>query len=132
MTQRELQPLAALAGRILIALIFVLAGANKIGNYEATIGYMQKFGVPGVLLPVTIAVELLGGLAVAFGWRARIAALVLAGFTIFAAGLFHAEFSDQQQITNFLKNLAIAGGLLTLAAQGPGALSLDARAYRER
>jgi putative oxidoreductase len=130
-TQRELQPLGALIGRLLLALIFVLAGLNKIVNYGGTLGYMQSFGVPALLLPATIAIEVLGGFAVALGWRARIAALILAGFTILAAGLFHAQFSDQQQMTNFLKNLAIAGGLLTLAAHGPGALSLDARAYRE-
>jgi putative oxidoreductase len=131
-TATDLKPCAALAGRILLALIFILAGANKITHYAATEGYMQGFGIPGVLLPLVIATELLGGLAVAFGWRARIAALLLAAFTIVAAAVFHSAFADQQQMVNFMKNLAIAGGLLTLAAHGPGALSLDARVYRER
>jgi putative oxidoreductase len=131
-TATELKPIAALAGRVLLALIFILAGANKITHYGATEGYMQGFGIPGVLLPLVIATELLGGLAVALGWRARIAALLLAGFTLAAGVAFHFEFADQQQMVNFMKNLAIAGGLLTLAANGPGALSLDAKAYRER
>lgn len=127
----DLKPIAALAGRILLALIFVLAGANKMTHYGATAGYMQGFGIPVALLPLVIATELLGGLAVAFGWRARIAALLLAGFSIVAAAVFHSQFADQQQMVNFMKNLAVAGGLLTLAAHGPGALSLDARAGRE-
>ncbi|SFJ98824.1 DoxX family protein [Methylocapsa palsarum] len=130
MTSIELKPVVALVGRILLALIFVLSGASKITSYGATAGFMVASGVPGVLLPLVIATELLGGLAVAFGWRARLAALLLAGFTLAAGVVFHSHFADQQQMISFMKNLAIAGGLLTLAAQGPGALSLDARAKR--
>lgn len=109
-----------LLGRVLLSVIFILAGWQKITGYEATLQYMQAFGVPGVLLPLVIAAELGGGLAILFGFLSRWAALALAGFCVIAALLFHANFADSVQQVLFLKNLAIAGGLLFLAANGPG------------
>lgn len=109
-----------LVGRVLLSAIFILAGWEKIVGYEATLQYMQAFGVPGVLLPLVIVAELGGGLAILFGVLSRWAALALAGFCIVAALLFHANFADSVQQVLFLKNLAIAGGLLFLAANGPG------------
>lgn len=114
-----------LAGRILLSLIFILSGWSKIGGYEATQGYMASMGVPGQLLPLVIALELLGGLAIAFGLFTRWIALALAGFSVVAALIFHNQLGDQAQFINFFKNFAMAGGFLILAANGPGALSLD-------
>ena len=123
----KLQEFAAPLGRLLIAGIFVLAGFNKIGGYEATQGYMNAMGVPGALLPLVILAELGLGLAVIVGFKTRIAAFGLAGFSILAALLFHANFADQTQMILFMKNIAIAGGFLFLVANGAGAWSLDNR-----
>ncbi len=125
--QGKLQQLAAPAGRILIALIFILAGINKIIGYAGTQGYMESKGVPGALLPLVILLEVGGGLAIVIGWQTRLAALALAGFSILAAIIFHNNFADQNQMIHFLKNLSIAGGFLFLFAYGPGAYALDNR-----
>lgn len=121
---------AELAGRILLATLFLLAGLQKIGGYDATAGYMAAMGVPGALLPVVIALEVLGALAIIAGWQTRITAFLLAGFSVVSALLFHANFADQVQSVMFLKNLAIAGAFLLLVANGAGPLSLDRRAGR--
>ena len=123
---------ADLAGRVLIAALFLIAGVGKLGAYAGTQGYMQSHGVPGALLPAVIALELGGGLLIVAGLWTRIAALALAGFTLLAALLFHANFADATQQIMFLKNLAIAGGFLMLAANGAGAWSVDARRSRAR
>jgi putative oxidoreductase len=123
----KLYPYADLAGRILISVIFILAGASKIGGYAGTQAYMESQGVPGALLPLVIATELGGGILVVLGLFTRYAALALAGFSILSALLFHANFGDQTQQIMFMKNLAMAGGFLFLVAHGAGALSLDAR-----
>lgn len=117
-----------LIARILLSHIFILAGINKIGGYAGTQGYMESMGVPGMLLPLVIVLEIGGGLAVLLGWQTRIAAIALAGFTALAAILFHSNLGDQMQMIMFMKNWAITGGLLLLVANGAGALSLDERA----
>jgi len=122
-----LQSLAAPAGRVLIALIFVMSGVNKLANFAGTQAYMDSAGVPGVLLPLVIAVELLGGLAIILGWHTRLAAFLLAGFTLLSGILFHANFADQMQTIMFMKNLAIAGGFLLIVALGAGPYSIDNR-----
>ena len=119
--------LAAPAGRLLISLMFVTSGLSKITGYAATQGYMEAMGVPAMLLPLVIAVEVLGGLAVILGWHTRIAAFLLAGFSLLSAFLFHANFGDQMQMIMFMKNVAIAGGFLMIVSQGGGAFSLDNR-----
>jgi putative oxidoreductase len=116
-----------LLGRIMLALIFILAGLGKIQDPAGTVGYMQSAGVPGILLWPTIGLELLGGLALAVGYKTRYVAFALAGFSILAAVLFHSNFADQMQMILFLKNIAIAGGLLLLAVGGKTAYSLDMR-----
>jgi putative oxidoreductase len=118
---------AAPLGRLLLGGFFALAGFNKIGGYAGIQGYMESFGVPGELLPVTIALELAGGLALIAGWHTRLVAGLLAGFTIIAGLIFHADSSDMMQMLLFQKNVAIAGGLLLLVAMGPGALAVDSR-----
>jgi putative oxidoreductase len=117
---------AELAGRILIAAMFLIAGIGKISGYAATQGYMQSQGVPGVLLPLVIALEVGGAIAIIVGFRTRIVAALLAVFTIAAAAIFHGG-SDQMQQILFLKNVAIAGGFLLLVARGAGEWSIDAR-----
>jgi putative oxidoreductase len=121
------QAIAAPIGRILISLMFVTSGLSKISGYAGTQGYMEAMGVPGALLPLVIAVEVLGGLAVILGWHTRIAAFLLAGFSLLSALLFHANFGDQMQMIMFMKNIAIAGGFLMIVSQGAGAYSLDNR-----
>lgn len=116
-----------LIGRILLGHIFLMAGISKIGAYAGTAGYMESMGMPGVLLPAVIVLEIAGGLALIVGWKTRWAAAALAGFTVLAAAIFHNNLGDQIQMLMFMKNLAIAGGLLFVAAYGAGPLSLDAR-----
>ena len=125
------QNLATLAGRILLALIFILSGYGKISGYAGTVGYMEKVGVPGVLLPLVILTELGGGLCILFGFQTRLLAIAMAGFTLLAAVLFHFQAGDQGQMVNFMKNLAIAGGFLVLLANGAGAWSVDAMIGRK-
>ncbi|MBT8071385.1 MAG: DoxX family protein [Xanthomonadales bacterium] len=128
----QVHAIAAPLGRILLALIFITSGFSKISGYAATQGYMEAMGVPGALLPVVIAVELLGGLAVMLGWQTRVAAFLLAGFSLLSAVLFHADFGDQMQMIMFMKNVSIAGGFLMLVSLGGGAFALDNRSASRR
>ena len=126
----NLSTFTAPAGRVLLSMIFIMSGLTKIGQYAGTQGYMEAMGVPGVLLPLVILTEVGGGLAVLLGWKAKIAAFVLAGFSMVSAILFHADFSNQMEMTNFMKNFTIAGGFLLIMAHGAGAYSLDNRAQK--
>lgn len=121
------QNFADLTGRLLISAIFLQAGIGKIGGYAGTQGYMEAMGVPGALLPLVIALEILAPIAIIVGYRARIAAFLLAGFSIVSAMLFHRAVGDPTQAIMFMKNLALAGGFLFLVARGAGDWSLDAR-----
>ena len=116
-----------LIGRIMLALIFILAGFGKIQDPAGTMGYMQSAGLPGILLWPTIALELLGGLALAVGYKTRYVAFALAGFSLLAAAMFHSNFGDQMQMIMILKNISIAGGLLLLAVSGVTAYSVDSK-----
>lgn len=118
-----LASLLSIASRLLLALIFIGAGYGKLGaGYEDTQQYMASAGVPGALLPLVILVELGGGIALLLGFQTRLAALALAVFSIVSAILFHG--TPDQQIM-FMKNLAMAGGLLALTLHGGGRLALD-------
>ncbi|MGH8476942.1 MAG: DoxX family protein [Methylococcales bacterium] len=119
-----------LTARILIAVIFLVAGFGKIGSFSATQSYMESAGVPGGLLPLVIILEAGGAIAVILGWQTRYTALALAAFTLIAALLFHNDLSDQMQAILFLKNLAITGAFLLLVVHGAGEFSLDARTAR--
>jgi putative oxidoreductase len=130
----SISSLGALAGRVLLAFMFILAGWGKLGDIPGTMAYTASGGLPGVLAFPAIGIELLGGLAVLVGWQTRWASLALALFSAVAAVFFHylpaqrLEGMEQMgQIISFQKNLAIAGGFLVLAAFGPGRFSLDAR-----
>jgi putative oxidoreductase len=112
-------------GRVLLAALFILEGWSKVRGYQAAAGYMDRYGVPGVLLPAVIALELGAGVMLVVGWRTRLAAIALAGFCIAAAVLFHNQLLDRGQLLHFEKDLAIAGGLLVLAVAGAGRWSVD-------
>lgn len=117
------------AGRALVALIFLISGLGKIADFAGTQEYMAAYGLPltALLLVGAILFEVGGGLSVLLGYRARWGALALAVFIVPATLVFHTDFADQNQVIHFLKNLAILGGLLLIAARGAGLLSLDAR-----
>ena len=114
-----------LIGRLGLAILFIIAGWGKISGYDGTQQYMEAMGVPGALLPLTIILELGGGLAIAAGLYTRWVAIALALFSFATALIFHANFGDAMQATSFWKNVAIAGGYLMLAVQGAGAWSID-------
>jgi len=116
-----------LFGRILLSVIFLMSGFNKIGSYALTQGFMASQGVPGILLPLVIALEIVGPILIIIGWHTRLIALALAGFSVLAAVLFHMVFSDQIQMIMFMKNITIAGGFLLLVAHGAGEISVDFR-----
>lgn len=122
-----IQRLAPPVGRILLASVFLLSGMSKISAFAATQGYMESVGLPGFLLAPTIAFEIFAAIAIIVGAYARIAAFLLAGFSLMTAFVFHFNFADQIQTIMFLKNISIAGGLLLLVSAGPGAFSLHAR-----
>lgn len=116
-----------LLGRIGMSAIFIISGIQKITGYAGTQGYMESVGVPGMLLPLVIITEVLGGLMILLGFKTKWAAIALAGFSVLSALLFHLDFSDQMQAISFWKNIAIAGGFLILAASPAGQYSVDGR-----
>lgn len=116
----------SLLGRLGLSLIFIISGWGKLAGYAATQQYMESQGVPGGLLPLVIALELGGGLAILAGAYTRWIALAIALFSIVSAAIFHADFGDPNQAISFWKNIAMAGGFLVLAANGADRLSLDA------
>lgn len=120
---------AAAAGRVLLAAIFILSGISKITDPASSLGYIGSVGLPlpQVALGVAILVELLGGFALIVGYRTRLVALTLAGFSLATAVFFHSALGDQNQFIHFFKNIAMAGGLLQVAAFGGGAVSIDNR-----
>ena len=116
-------------GRLLLAVIFLMSGVGKIAAPAATAGYIASTGLPlpyaGLIL--AIVVEVGGGLLLVAGYQTRLVAIALALFTLATALAFHNNFADQNQMIHFLKNIAIVGGLLQVAAFGAGSFSLDAR-----
>lgn len=119
--------LSLLLARLPVGIMFAYAGWGKIGGYAGTQKFMESAGVPGALLPLVIAAEIVFGLMLIVGFRTRYAALALAGFTVIATLLFHFKLSDQVQFLFFVKNMSIAGLLLALVAAGAGAFSMDGK-----
>ena len=126
--------MVALVGRVLLALIFVVAGYNKIGGFEGTAGYIASKGLPmpQVLAALTIALELVGGVMIIAGFKARWAAIAFFLWLIPTTFIFHKFWGIdagqvQNQMNHFLKNVSIMGGMLLLFAYGPGAYSVDKR-----
>ena len=107
----------AILGRTLMALLFILAGVAKVIDSKPVLDQMQAFSVPTALFPAVVALELGGGLALLLGWRLREVAGALGIFCILAAFIFHHDLADKVERSIFFKDLAIAGGLLMLAAQ---------------
>jgi Predicted membrane protein len=118
---------AELLGRVLLALMFVVAGAGKISAYAGTQAYMHSAGVPGALLPLVILTEIGGGILIVLGWQTRIVAFLLAGFTALALLIFHHHIANQTDQIIVLAELGVLGGFLLLVANGAGPWSLDAR-----
>lgn len=116
-----------LLSRFGLAAIFIIMGVGKLSAYAGTQAYMESAGLPGALLPLVIALEVGGGLAIAAGLFTRWVAVALAAFSIVSALIFHRPLSDAVQMTMFLKNVAMAGGFLILATHGGGSWSLDRR-----
>jgi putative oxidoreductase len=130
MNRDTLAAAMSLIGRVLLVAIFLPEAWVKIRGYDSVVAYMEEFDVPGALLPLVIAVEIVAPILIILGWQTRWAALALAGFALMTAAFFHADFADANQQHHFWKNLAMAGGFIVLAANGAGAWALDA--WRER
>jgi putative oxidoreductase len=123
---------AGFVGRILLAALFLHEAYAKLTAYSAAVAYSEAFGVPSLLLPLAIAVEVGGGLLILIGYYTRIAAFVLAGFCVATAVLFHTKLGVRNELLHFEKDLAIAGGLLVLFAHGAGRWALDALASSKK
>src|SRR5512143_2776170 len=128
----KLQDPLAFAGRLLLAALFLPAGIGKVTDFAGTVGYISSVGLPmpQVAAALALVVEIVGGAALIAGYGTRLAAIVLAVFTLVASFFFHAYWAlpaDQQLMPQllFFKNIAVMGGLLTVAAWGPGAWSVD-------
>ena len=117
----------ALTSRILLAAIFILSGLNKTQNYAGTQGYMDAMGVPSAVLPLVIALEIIGGVLLVIGYKIKPIAFLLGGFCLATALLFHFDLQDQNQFIHFFKNIAMAGGFFAILANGSSAVSLDTR-----
>ncbi len=116
----------------LLGSLFLLAGVQKIPEYAGISAYMSSHGVRPAFLPVVIATEILGALAIVLGWKTRLAAFLLAGYALLTAVIFHRHFADQIELVLLLTDVSIAGGLLLLVANGSGPLSLDHRGTNVR
>ena len=114
-----------LLARISISGLFLLNGIFKISNYDGTIGWMESYGLPGILIIPAILLEIVGPIFIILGYQAKIAAGLLSLFCIATAVIFHNNFSDQMQINSFLKNIALAGGFLFIFINGTKDFSLD-------
>ena len=114
-----------LLGRILISSLFLLNGIFKISNYDGTVAWIESFGMPGILIIPAIILEVIGPILIIVGYKAKIAAGFLSLFCILTAIIFHNDFSDQMQLTSFLKNIALAGGFLFIVVNGTKDLSIE-------
>ena len=123
----KLTAIVDLLGRVGLAVIFLLAGMNKIQYYETNAQFLASGGLPAELLPLVIAFELIGAILLVVGYQTRLAALAFAGFSVVTALLYHNNLADQMQFLLFFKNIAMAGGFLVVAAHGAGEFSIDAR-----
>ena len=114
-----------LIGRIFLATLFLIEGVGKLFAQEQVITYMEDYGVPGMLFIPAVVVEILFPLLLIVGYKTRLAALVMALFTLTVAIIFHTDFSDGMQLISFLKNLAIAGGFMIIITYGSNKFSID-------
>tara|TARA_B100001029_G_scaffold79480_1_gene65148 strand:- start:46 stop:423 length:378 start_codon:yes stop_codon:yes gene_type:complete len=119
-----------LLGRVLISAIFLLNGFFKISNYDGTVGWIESFGIPGVLIIPAIILEVIGPILIIIGYKTKIAAGFLSLFCILTAIIFHNDFSDQMQLTSFLKNIALAGGFLFIVVNGAKEFSIEKKFFK--
>lgn len=129
---KKFEDAGLLISRILLSVLFILAGYGKITGYAGTAAYMASMHVPSFFLPLVILLELGGGLAIVFGFLTRFTALFISGFTIIAAIIFHNNFSDNMQQLMFMKDMSIAGGFLILGLFGAGKYSLDNLIFKKK
>ena len=118
-----------LFARILISTLFLINGIFKITNYDGTVDWMEGYGVPGILIIPAIIIEILGPILIIVGYQTKITAAFLSLFCLATAIIFHNDFSNQMQLTSFLKNIALAGGFLFLVINGSKKFSLDNRRH---
>ena len=116
-----------LIGRVFISVLFLLSAYSKILNYSETVNWMEGFGVPGFLLIPTIALEIILPILIIVGYHTRLAATLLALFSIVTAFIFHSNFADQMQMISFLKNLGLAGGFILVAVNGPKNWAIESK-----
>jgi len=116
-----------LIGRVFISVLFLLSAYSKILNYSETVNWMEGFGVPGFLLIPTIALEIILPILIIVGYHTRLAATLLALFSIVTAFIFHSNFSDQMQMISFLKNIGLAGGFILVAINGPKNWAIESK-----
>ena len=119
-----------LLGRVLISAIFLLNGVFKISNYDGTVGWIESFGIPGILIIPAIILEVIGPILIIIGYKTKIAAGCLSLFCILTAIIFHNDFSDQMQLTSFLKNIALAGGFLFIVVNGAKEFSIEKKFFK--
>ena len=113
--------------RLLLGQIFLILGYRKVINFDQTAGWMESMGISSSFLPLVIVVEIFGSLGLIIGWKTRVCAILLSGYCLLTAVLFHMNFSDQMQQISFMKNIALSGGLLYIFANGSGKFSVDNR-----
>ena len=112
-------------GRLLISALFLFSAYNKVLSIDGTMGWMEEFGIPGLLLYPAIALEIILPLLIIIGYKAKLSAGLLAIFCILTAFIFHYDFTEQMQIIDFLKNIGLAGGFLFIVANGTKEWSVD-------
>tara|TARA_B100001248_G_C27314856_1_gene423835 strand:+ start:539 stop:913 length:375 start_codon:yes stop_codon:yes gene_type:complete len=114
-----------LIARVFISLLFLINGYFKTQNYDGTLDWMESFGIPGFFLLPAIIFEIAAPILIIIGYKTKIAAALLSLFCLTTALIFHTDFSNQMQITSFLKNIALAGGFLFIVVNGSKKFSLD-------
>lgn len=129
---KKFEDAGLLISRILLSVLFIVAGYGKITGYAGTAAYMASMHVPSFFLPLVILLELGGGLAIVFGFLTRFTALFISGFTIIAAIIFHNNISDDMQQLMFMKDMSIAGGFLILGLFGAGKYSIDNLIFKKK
>ena len=126
LNNHTIAPAAEAAGRVLLAALFIYEAIVKLRGYDLAVQYAAAYGVPSILLPLAIAVELGGGTLIVVGLLTRLAAFMLAGFCLLTAVIFHTKLSDTNQVLHFGKDIALAGAFLFVVGRGPGRFSIDA------
>jgi putative oxidoreductase len=121
----SLRDLALFVGRVFIAGIFIYDGIGILQHYAGSVAYAESFGIPGILMPLVVLLQIGGGVLILLGWWTRLVALAFAAFCVATAVFFHRDWSDFNELLHFGKDFGLAGGFLFLAAAGAGRWSAD-------